>query len=179
MAERKLDIFRVLNAANTRKQDFYSSLTDEEKKGFAPSVIMRWMSGTSSPLQVYLINETVNPYAFSLYKHPDLLWKLMTVANIGKNQRYAWNKLPSRKETGKSNAIRLLCEYFGYNVNHAADALELLSRDRVLEIASEMGWQPEDIAKIKRELKSSKDDDSDEPKAKKKKAAPINDLMEF
>lgn len=176
-AERKLDIFKVLNAANARKHEFYAQLTDEEKKGFAPSVVARWMTGTSDARQVFFINEFLNPYLFSLYKHPQLLWQLMTVCNSGKNQRYVWNKLPSKKEVGKSNAIRLICEYFKYSVSDAADALQILTKDQVLDIAAHMGWQPDDITKLKRELKGSDDDDSKPTKTKK--VDPVKDLMEF
>lgn len=175
--ERKLDIFKVLNAANSRKSEFYDQLTDEEKKGYAPSVVARWMTGTTDARQVFFTNEFLNPYLFSLYKHPQLLWQLTTVCNSGRNQRYTWNKLPSRRETGKSNAIRLICEYFKYNVSDAVDALEILSRDQVLDIAAHMGWQPDEITKLKRELKGS-DDATEKPK-KTKKAASADELMGF
>ena len=47
MAE-KLDIKRVLNAIDDRNYDFYSTLTDEEKKSFSPYVAMRFASNTDS-----------------------------------------------------------------------------------------------------------------------------------
>lgn len=175
--ERKLDIFKVLNAANARNGEFYAQLSDEERKGFAPSVVTRWMTGTNDARQVYFTNEFLNPYVFSLYKHPQLLWQLLTVCNSGRSQRYVWNKLPSKREVGKSNAIRLICEFYNYSVSDAVDALDILTRDQVLDIAAQMGWQPDEITKLKRELKGS-DDGEDKPK-KTKKAASADELMGF
>lgn len=174
--ERKLDIFNVLNAANSRKREFYGNLSDEERKGYAPTVVARWMSGTSDTKQVFFINEFLNPYLFSLYKHPQLLWQLTVACNSGRNQRYTWNKLPSKREAGKSNAIRLICECYNYNVSDAVTALEILSRDQVIDIAMMMGWQPDEIAKLKKELKGS---DDDKPSKNKKDADPISALLEF
>ena len=42
----KLDLFKALNSLATHKLDAYSKFTDDEKKGFAPSVLMRWLSAS-------------------------------------------------------------------------------------------------------------------------------------
>lgn len=177
MAERKLDIFKTLNAANSRNREYYEKLSEDEKKGFAPTVVARWMSGTSDAGQVMFINEFLNPYLFSLYKHPQLLWQLMTACNSGRNQRYSWNKLPNKKETGKSNTIQLLCRYLQCNTSHAADALDILTRDQVLDIADHMGLQPEEVAKVKKEMKGGKD--AETAAESSKSSDPIAQLLEF
>lgn len=173
---RKLDIFKVLDATNAKDADFYATLSEEERKEFQPFLVTRWMSGTSSPTQVYLINEFVNPYAFSLQRHKQLLWQLLTVCNTGKKQRYVWNKLPGKGETGRTNAVKCVMQYFGYSTAHAVDALAILRRSQVLEMAEQLGWQPEEIAKIRRELKAG-DEPDDKPAKKAKKQA--EQLLEF
>lgn len=177
-AERKLDIFRVLNAADQKNADFYTKLSDAERKEFQPFIVARWMSGTSNTGQVYLINEFANPYLFSLTNHKQLMWQLLTICNAGKPQRYAWNKLPARRESGRPNALKAVKEYFGYSTRDAVDAMDLLTRTQIIEIAESLGWQTEDIAKIRREIKASEEDT---PKKSKKTAAqpPADDFMEF
>jgi hypothetical protein len=178
-AERKLDIFRVLNATNAKDATFLSNLSEDERKEFQAFLVMRWMSGTYDASQVYLINEFVNPYAFSLTKHKELLWQLMTACNSGKNQRYSWNKLPGKREAGKPNATKAVMQYFGYSVSHAVDAMQILRRSQIIEMAEDMGWQQEDIAKIRREIKASDDPDDKPAKKSKKKAEEAEDLMKF
>jgi hypothetical protein len=153
VSERKLDIFTALAASDRKQGQFYAMLSDEEKKGFVPTVHMRWLSGTGNSTQVTMVNEYLNPYVFSLYRHPEMLWKLTTVCTTGRQQRYQWVKAPSKTTTGKTNVIKLIMEYFKYSATHATEALPLLGKDALLAIADELGWQPDDITKLKRELK--------------------------
>lgn len=178
MAERSLDIFKVLDALNAKNVNFYSNLTPEERKGFQPFLVSRWMSGTFDTSQVYLINEFVNPYAFSLQKHQPLLWQLLTVCNSGKKQRYSWNKLPGRRETGRPNAVKCVMQYFGYNTAHAVDAVDILTRTQILDMAGQLGWQPEEITKIRRELKAA-DDPTEKPSKQVKTKKQAEQLLEF
>lgn len=175
-AERKLDIFRVLNAADGKQEGFYEKLTEEERKEFQPFLVARWMSGTFNASQVVIMNEFMNPYSFSLTNHKQLLWQLLTICNSGKSQRYTWNKLPARRESGRPNAIKAVREYFGYSTREAVDALDVLKRADVINIAEQLGWQSEDIAKIRREIKAG---DEKEPKKDKKAATVADDILEY
>lgn len=171
MVERKLDIFKVLDATNAKNRPFYEKLSPEERKGFVPSVTARWMTGTNDAAQVVCVNEFVNPYTFSLYKHPQLLWQLMTAANSGSRKRYAWNKLPGKNSTGKSNTIKVIMEYFDYSPARASEAVDMLTREQVMDMAADLGWQPDEVAKIKKEMKASKGAASKED--------PVASLLEF
>lgn len=176
-AERRLDLFKTLGALDSRSQEYYAGLTDEEKKEIQPFLLLRWMSGTPLAVQIYLLNEYVNPYAFSLTKHKQLLWQLLTIASYGKPQRYTWNKLPSKRETGKPNTIRVIREYHGYSMSEAVDALPLLKRDDILSMAEDLGWQADDVTKVRRELKVEK-----AAKAASSEPTPstvINDSIEY
>jgi hypothetical protein len=174
--ERKLDIFRVLAAADKKDAKFYASLTEDEQKALQPFLVMRWMTGTSNALQVILVNEVINPYAFSLTNHKELLWKLLTICNVGKKQRYSWLKLPAKATSSKPVANKVVRQMYNYSTTEANDALRVLSRDDVLSMAADLGLQPDDIAKLKRELK----DDSGESSGKRgKKDANSDDLLGF
>jgi hypothetical protein len=173
---RKLDIFRVLAALDNKQNNFYSLLTDEEKKAFMPLLAARWMSGTFDPTQIVLLNEFANPYTFALYSHPQLLWHLLIVCNSGKERKYVWNKLPSRSGGNSPSAIKAISEYYGYNTQHAKDAMVLLSRSTIIDIAEQLGWQKEDITKIKREIKASVEKEDMEITTP---ISAVNNLLEF
>lgn len=149
----KLDIFRVLGAANKKDTSFFGNLTPEEQKAFYPVLIMRWMSGTSRPDQLYLINECVNPYVFSLPHHKLLLWQLLTIANSGVNQKSTWIKAPGRNNTAKPISIKLIQKQYGYSSTRAAQALLLLTLDDIIEIGINQGYQVDELASIKKEWK--------------------------
>lgn len=152
MTNKKLDIFDVLSNLNDKNYNFYDELEDEQTKQFAPLVVNRWMTGCGDSLQVYLDNEIVNPYIFSLQHHKSLLWKLMCISNSGKKQRYNWIKPPSVNKTS-SLAIDAICQYYKYNVRQATQAFAILNKEEVIKIASELGWQPDMISALQKQLK--------------------------
>lgn len=149
--EQKLDIFRVLKALDEKDVQFYQTLTDKQIKELQPFLVARWLTGTYNKRQVFLINELVNPFLFSLYKHKGLLWNLMTICTSGKPQRYVWNKTLSKSSTFP-NIVKIIQQYFGYSSRDAEKSIKLLSPDDIILIAEEMGWQDEDINKARKEL---------------------------
>jgi len=149
----KLDIFQVLNKLSTKDRAYYKSLSEDEQKALAPLVVMRWLSGTRDARQILFLNELVNPFVFSMANHKELLVNLMTVSSSGRSQKYFWNKAKSKKSSGASNTVNVICDYFGYSTSEAADVLPLLSDEDVIQFAEELGVQPDTIKAIKKELK--------------------------
>ena len=149
----KLDIFNVLNQISTKKRNYYEGLSEEEQKAFMPLVVMRWLSGTRNARQVFYLNELVNPSVFSLHKHKKFLYYLMTICTTGHGQRYFWNKTLSKRSSTTPVTTQTICQFFGYNTREAADALPLLSDEDILSYAEDLGKQPDEIRKIKKELK--------------------------
>ena len=80
------------------------------------------------------------------------------VCSPGKQQRYSWTALPSKKNTSKPTAARVLQEYYGYSAVEAVNVLDMLTRQNLIDMAEELGWQQEDIAKIKKEVKQDTDE---------------------
>ena len=77
MSKFKLDIFDVLNRIDRGEHHLYSTLSDDERKSFAPLVVTRWMSGTKDERQIIFLNElglhldkktTSEPYIPQVYK---------------------------------------------------------------------------------------------------------------
>lgn len=149
----KLDIFSVLGNISKKNTKYYSNLSDEEKKGILPIVLMRWMTGTTSERQIYFINELVNPFVFSLHNHKELLVQLLTICAPGKSKRYIWKKAPSNKTTATPETVKIIKQYYSYNSRDAIDAIPLLSKEDILELADELGVQKDIITKIKKELR--------------------------
>lgn len=106
-----LDMFkRVLPAIDTRNKKFYESLTDEEKKGFGPWLVQRYLSSAESPtsevIEHYLImtNDIVN-VNFSDIRDPEMTWKLMSIVGIGKSVKHPY-VAPGKGRKKKSNAFK-------------------------------------------------------------------------
>jgi hypothetical protein len=155
--EYKLDMFQVLPQIDKKNAHFIDGLTEDEIKGFVPYTTMRWLSGTNSAYQIMFINELVNPFMFSLGTHKGLLYKLMTVCGSGKTQRYKWNSVTSKKATNTPYLVSMVKDYYGYNTMNAIDALKILSKADLLNIAEHLGRQKDEIVKINNELKKIND----------------------
>lgn len=155
MADRKLDLFKLLDAISRKQIGYYETLADDEKKEFQPFVIMRWLTGTVDKRQVYLLNAIINPVVFDIgQQHKQLMYNLLVACSSGKHQRYGWVKAPGTNRKGKLT-INVICQYFGYGIRTAIDAAKLLQPEDILGYAEELGWQKEDIAKLKKELKEN------------------------
>lgn len=153
MASYKLDIFKLLGDINSPKAgDIYAKLSDDERKGFATLVVMRWMSGTSDERQIILLNEFVNPYVFPLGKHPHLLMQLLQVASSKTSKRYAWLGIKSKKK--QVEAYRVIQEYFELSAREAK-TYTLPPAEELVKMAEELGWQKDEITKLQKELKEN------------------------
>lgn len=151
MAGYKLDIFRLLSEYNNPKAgDIYAALSEEERKGFAPLIVMRWMSGTSDERQIMMLNEFVNPYVFSLGKHPHLLSQLLQVASSKVNRRYYW--LGIKPSTKRVEARRVLQQFFDVSAREAR-LYEIPPINELVEMAESLGWEKAEIAKLQKEFK--------------------------
>jgi|SRR5579859_886848 len=150
----KLDIFELLGKLNSpHSGDIYSKLTEEEKKGFAPLVVMRWLSGTSDKRQIMMLNEFVNPYIFALGKHPHLLMQLLQVASSKTGGRNNWLGIKSKKKNVE--ALKVVGEYFEMSEREARTLNPFPSDQEIFEMAEELGWQKDELTKLKKELKDA------------------------
>lgn len=143
-----LTIFDLMTKINNKK---FSDINNAEiEKLYVPFLIQRWLTGTSNQAQVFLINEYVNPYTFSLHKHKKLLWLLSCIA-VNSKQKYNWIK---QKQQKKNNIlIELISEYYKCSKREAIDYRSLLDDDDIINLAEMLGKDKEEITKIKKELK--------------------------
>jgi len=96
----KVNIFETLAAIDKRDFDYYNHLTDDEKKSFVPTVVLRWASGikngSEGELSLYLINEYANFDWFSISNHPELQYKLLCSSGLGYRQKHSWLAPPKQ-----------------------------------------------------------------------------------
>lgn len=86
-----LDLKPLLRALDQRDKNYYSRLSAEDKKLFAAFLVQRYASSVDGDpffQEHYLdtINQCSNINFWSLTKHPELQWKLMTLAGATKVQ---------------------------------------------------------------------------------------------
>jgi hypothetical protein len=112
----KLDIKRELNAVDQKNYNFYDNLTDDEKKAFAPFILMRYTSNVQGDRDteewfLEMTNETVNKNHWVLSKgHKALLWKLFAAVGTGAT---AYHPYIAAGKKEKANKIeKLLCEIY-------------------------------------------------------------------
>lgn len=111
----KLDIKRELQAVNSKNYNFYDNLTDEEKKAFAPYILMRYVSNPRSrDAQEWCVertNEFVNKHHWILSKnHKSLLWKLYAGMGLGMNIDYQYVAAGKKEKANKIE--KLLVELY-------------------------------------------------------------------
>lgn len=154
MSNNKNDIFQILNNLNKKNKEFYSQLTEDQQKALQPLVVMRWLTGTTNPAQVFFINELVNTKVFSLHKHKQLLVDLMTICTPGKPQKYNWLKKQNKSSNKLPNSTQVIQQYFGYNSKQANQSLPLLDNEDIMDYAKQLGWQGDQIKSLRSELKT-------------------------
>jgi hypothetical protein len=148
----KLDLFKALNSLATHKLDSYSKFTDEEKKGFAPSVLMRWMSASqaNSDYQKYYLckmNQVVNKHLWTLSsKHPELLWKLMASCGLGEQHRFEFIKKDSKKDQHLNYLAKV---YPNAKIDDLKDQIRIFGKEHVIQIAIDRGEEKDIIKKLK------------------------------
>jgi hypothetical protein len=105
MADDKIPLNEVLNAIDKRDFNWYSELTPERKKKFSSWLFLRYASsvkGKSKDDALLNTNEFVNKHYGDIYKHEELIWKLLCLTSTGKKEYHEWIKAPnSRVKTDK------------------------------------------------------------------------------
>lgn len=150
----KVDIKVVNENLINKNWQFYNSLSEADRKGVQTLIVQGWLSRTSKIKSVLALNDTVNPYVFSFYQHPLLTFQLLTTCfDKSKPPFQPW--IPFVKTTNKSKSIKVICEYFNYNIQQAKEAFLLLQPADIIEYAEELGYQKDELQGIKSELANS------------------------
>lgn len=95
-----------------KDKDFYSDLTDDQKKVISLWVLMRYMSSSQNDADYHLtmVNDVVNTNFAVISKHPELQWKLLAICGTGKKQFHSW--IPPGKKAKKNRLEEALIGFF-------------------------------------------------------------------
>lgn len=140
---RTVNIFDVLKHIDLHKEDYYDNLTETDQKQLHPLVMTRWLSGTSDPAVIQMLNGTVNRYNFSLAPHKPLLMRMLLLVSSGRSRRYQW--MGRSKETSTSKFIKVLRQFYQCSEREAAGYVQMHTVAEMAEIARHLGWQEDEI----------------------------------
>ena len=161
MAEKKktheLNLFSVLGAIDAKRLNFYDGLSDNEKKSYAPIVLMSYMSSLNdqNPNRVsalLLTNDIVNIGFWDLSNFPDLQHRLLCVCGQpGKNFR-PWIKAKRSPTMPLTDA--LLMEINPWMNSQELDIFKSqLTADSMLELALDAGRTQKESKALSQEFK--------------------------
>ncbi len=155
MAERKLDIFQLLRAVDQHKLDWFSKQPEDAQKEFAPPVVLRWGStvegAQTAAYMLWLVNERVNVHMYTLYKHPDLIFRLLASCGVGSPQKHLWIPMHKRKG-GENKAIEFLATlYPEANDREAEMLMGKHDKKSFSNLLQECGIQPDEAKSLLKE----------------------------
>lgn len=131
----KLDIRNEMAQFDCKNRNFYDELSDDEKKKFAPFLMIRWGSSVqgSADLQYFYLaatNERLNKHFFAIpasaeRNHKKLQWLLATTISPDMGSlRHNWLSL-KKKEPGANSVRKQLVDLYP---NMKDDEIELLAK---------------------------------------------------
>lgn len=149
----KYDLFAVLGHINNKDSEFFDRYDEATQNAVQPFLLQRWLASLNSRQRIIFINELVNPFAFALYKHKKLLIQLLTVCTDGSSKHAKFLAAP--KKTSHNESTSVLQRLYGFSRKQADDALKCLTEQQVLDYAEQLGYQKEQLAKIRKEFNAA------------------------
>jgi hypothetical protein len=113
----RLSIRNEMREFDLKNREFYSSLTDEERKKFSNYLMIRWGSavrGSRELQEFYVIatNERLNKHFFAVNRHPGLQWLMATSVSPGLGAHdHVWIA-PKKKESGANEVKKMLLDLY-------------------------------------------------------------------
>ena len=136
----KLSIANEMKMFDHKVRDFYDDLSDEERKKFAPFLMIRWGSaveGSRDLQEFYVIstNERLNKNFFNISssKHRKLQWLMATTVSPGWGTlRHNWIA-PKKKEAGAGSMKKQLAELFPHYKPDEIDVMAAITTKKELD----------------------------------------------
>ena len=152
--EYALDIKQVLSAIDTQKLDYYSQLTEQERRAYSPFVIMRYLSSlaNNSALQSYAIlavNDLVNIGFSDLKDHAELQHLLLCCAGGGSKQFHPWIPVPRAKKRRDNPIAELIQNYYPQlNSQELSIMLVTITQQQVIDLAVASGYAENKVQEL-------------------------------
>ena len=149
--EYKFPIAMILKNIVDKNFDFYSSLSEEDRKYITPLTLMRWMSSipsnNSTEVKDYFIeniNDSVNIGFWSLSKHNELLWKMLCSIGTKMNIYHDWIPSTYKKKQSKIDSL-LVSLYPLANKLELSILRDKLTKDKLYNILIDRAYPDEEI----------------------------------
>ena len=158
----KLDMFKtVLPAIDRREKQFYTGLTDEERKGYAALVLMRAMSSLpdqnpNAAFEILMVNDIVNIGFWELSKHPELQHQLLCCAGLGTKQYHPWISAKGKSSTTPVVDALLMELNPGINSIELGMLRALYNQNELKTLAQDAGKSDGEIKKLVDDAKNLK-----------------------
>ena len=137
-----LQIKDIMAAVDRKDYNYYTNLTDEQRKSMNLWMTQRYASSVQGKFAghyLVMVNEFMNTNWSDVSKHPELQWKLMCLAGTGKVQFHPFVKVPKAKRK-KNKVEELVRELFPLLKNDEIELfLKMNSNDDIKEVAIESG----------------------------------------
>ena len=136
----KLSIANEMKMFDHKVRDFYDDLSEDERKKFAPFLMIRWGSaveGSRDLQEFYVIstNERLNKNFFNINstRHRKLQWLMATTVSPGMGSlRHNWIA-PKKKEAGAGSMKKQLAELFPHYKPDEIDVMASITTKKELD----------------------------------------------
>jgi len=159
--KKRLDIFETLSAIDRNDKNYYKNLSEEDKKLFAGSVILRWLSTVSdkSGLSEYyclMTQKIANEGFWELSKHPHLQYLLMTIVGCGKKMNHQWIPMSKKIKRRKVDELFLM-KHPNINEKELELLWKIYSSDDVKQLARDYALDDKYITELVNEFETVKE----------------------
>ena len=146
----KLTIANEMREFDLKNRNFYTDLTDEEKKKFSNFLMIRWGSsvqGSRDLQEFYLIstNERLNKHFFAINRHPQFQWLCASSVSPGMGaHRHQWIS-PKKKDENSANVgtkkKQLLTLFPNMKVSDAEAMSKIVSQKEIDSHIKDLGLE--------------------------------------
>lgn len=150
MAKNNIPLKEMLHAIDTNDFDFYSKLSDEDKKAFSPWLAMRYASsanGSAAYHYLLMVNDIVNAQFSSLKNHPELQWKLLAVCGMGKDAFHPWIPPGGKRKADKVQKF-LQDAYPTLSRDEIELWIAINTKDDIRQLAMDRGFDDKEIKEL-------------------------------
>ena len=141
----------MLSALDRQDFDWYSNLSEEDKKSWSSWLTLRYASAVSGGGQddaLLNTNEFVNKHYTDFYKEDDLVWRLMCLTGTGKSQRHVWIKPPHSNKT-KDKISEWVSSIYPHMKSDELELFRQMNTDKDLKrLAVDMGMTDKEIDEV-------------------------------
>ncbi len=135
-----LQIKDIMAAVDRKDYNYYTNLTDEQRKSLNLWMTQRYASSVQGKFAghyLVMINEFMNTNWSDISKHPELQWKLMCLAGVGKQQFHPFVKVPKAKRK-KDKVEEFVRNIFPLAKNDEVELLLSMNTKEDLKVLAEV-----------------------------------------